>query len=267
MATQSVINDDNYEAFLKPIINNKRYSTGLKPRDYASHPEGCFAWADPFPDELLIPEDEIDGRLKEQAAQKASLLDWRTFYYSYLQSLDQDGLGLCWAFSSTKAMMYLRALEGEAMKVLSAWWVAGKVKNWRDEGGWGGESLAQIVSGGVPEMSLCPSYKREYDTPATQANATLHKCVRWWEGSQDRDKATHQMFSAWCWSLPTINDYNWWSHSVCGIAGVSYKGGLKGKIDNSWGEKAGDKGIFQLEGEKAKPDGLWIAYVQQPSVQ
>lgn len=29
-------------------------------------------------------------------------------------------------------------------------------------------------------------------------------------------------------------------------------------IDNSWGESAGDKGIYRLVGNKAKPDGLVI---------
>lgn len=262
----NIINKHTWPRYLAPVIGGQVKRTGLQPRDWSEYPQGCFAWAEPFPDELLIPEDEIDDRIRYQEEQKASLLDLRSANYETLQSLDQDGLGLCWAFSTTKAMMYLRALMGEPALLLSAWWVAGKVKGWRDQGGWGGESLAQIVKDGVPVMSYCPGYKSSYDNEECRANAALHKCVEWWEGSQDADKALHQMATAHLLGLPTINDYNFWSHSVCGIKMDRYKGGPKNKIDNSWGEKAGDKGIFVLEGEKSKPNGLWIPRVQTPSV-
>src|SRR5438874_1214222 len=133
-------------------------STGLIPRNYSTHPVGCYAVAPAFPDEELIPESEWADRLAEQRKNKASLLDLRAEHYDALKSLDQDGLGLCWAFSSTKATMYVRALMDEPPVVLSAWYVAGKIKDWQDEGGWGASSLEFIVNTGVPALSLCPSY-------------------------------------------------------------------------------------------------------------
>src|SRR2546423_4116906 len=94
-----------------PVPPGKK--TGLVPRDYRTHPVGCHACAQPFPDDLLVPEGEWAGRLALQQANKASLLDLREANYAALKSLDQNGYGLCWAFSSTKAVMYTRALAGE----------------------------------------------------------------------------------------------------------------------------------------------------------
>src|SRR5258708_57835 len=134
-----LINDDNaHEHMIDPIIDGQQRRRGLIPRNYATHPSGCMAAAPTFPTELLIPETEWQARLDAQLSSKSSLFDLRESNYDVLKSLDQDGLGLCWAFSTTKAVMYLRAIMNEPPVRLSAWWVAGKVKGWADQGGWGG---------------------------------------------------------------------------------------------------------------------------------
>lgn len=265
MGSPHVITDHNWQDFLYPVIDGERKAHGLKPRDYKSHPEGCFAWADPFPDSLLIPEADLDDALAEAKAQKRTLLDLRETHYDVLKSLDQDGLGLCWAFSSTKAAMYLRALMNEPLLVLSAWWVAGKVKGWRDEGGWGSESLEFIVANGAPEYSKCPAYRSSYDGPDTQSNAALHKVIKWWECSEDPDKAFHQTASAHARMLVTVEDFNWLSHSMCCVMTNGYKS-PDAWADNSWGESAGEKGLYRLQGGKAKPNGAWVPYVAAASL-
>src|SRR5262245_22980362 len=113
------------------------HAKGLIPRDYSKHPEGCFAFAEAFPDSLLITEDELDDRLQWAIEQKKTWLDMRDLYPNVLGSLDQDDYGYCWAFSSTKAMMYLHALMGTP-KVFSGWCVGCQVKDFANEGGWGG---------------------------------------------------------------------------------------------------------------------------------
>ena len=85
-------------------------ATGLVPRNYATHPVGCYAFAPEFPASELVPESEWADRLAENRRTKSGLLDLREARYDVLRSLDQDGLGLCWAFSTTKAVMYLRAV-------------------------------------------------------------------------------------------------------------------------------------------------------------
>jgi hypothetical protein len=172
--------------------------------------------------------------------------------------------GNCWAFSSTKAVMYLRALMNEPGLVLSAWWVAGKVKGWRDQGGWGAESTGYIVQSGVPEMSFCPGYQSSYDTPATQANAALHKVTEWWDGAESRAKARLQLVSMLLQKRPCVVDLNWLSHSMCAIA-IRSLSPLTVVFDNSWGEQ-GEKGLYVATGDKAIPDGLILPRVTLPSI-
>jgi hypothetical protein len=244
--------------------DGKVRAKGLIPRNYNTHPSGYLAHAPTFPDDLLIPESQWASLLADQIAQKASLFDHREANYDVLKSLDQDGLGLCWAFSSSKAMMYLRILAGMSGLILSPWWVAGLVKKWRDEGGWGAESTTEIASVGIPAMSMCPSYKSSYDTAETRANAALHKCIQWYDGTEDRDKNRAIMASSFLLgNMVPVLDYNWLSHSMCGCRMVDLA--LTVDCDNSWGESAGTKGLYRLTGEKAIPDGIVVAVVQAAS--
>jgi hypothetical protein len=238
-------------------------STGLVPRDYSRHPVGCMAFAPAFPDSELVPESEWADRLAENRKTKSGLLDLREAHYEVLRSLNQDGLGLCWAFSSTKAVMYLRALANEAPLRLSAWWVAGVIKNWRDEGGWGAASLEKIVNGGVPAESYCPSYKRSYDTPECRANAALHRVTEWWDGAEDSRAAQKQLVSMLLKRTPCVVDLNAMGHSMCAID-IGSLNPLEIIYDNSWGEQ-GEKGLYRGKGAYASPNGLSIPRVTAPS--
>ncbi len=241
------------------------YSTGLIPRDYRTHPPGCYSSAPVAPSDWLVPESEWADRLKEQVANQASLWDLREANYDVLKSLDQDGLGLCWAFSSTKATMYTRVIAGAAPLRLSAWWVAGMVKGWRDEGGWGAESLDQIRTAGVPTEALCPAYKSSYATPAVAADASTRKVIEWYDGTEDRDQNRRIMISAFLLGLAPVLDYNWLSHSMCGCKLVSIDP-LEVWTDNSWNDisQYGPKGCYKLTGSKAIPDGIVVPRVSQP---
>jgi hypothetical protein len=257
-----IINDQNADQFISPIIDGDHRSRGLIPRNYGSHPVGYIPAAPPMPDEELIPESEWADRLAEQQATKSSLLDLRQQEYETLKSLDQDGYGYCWAFSTTKAVMYARTKAGQPRERLSAWGVAAIIKGYRDEGGWGAESLEWIVQNGIPSLDVWPQaqVKRALDTPQMRADAAKRKVTEWWDGSNNRELAKKQMVTAYLQGIPCVCDYNWWGHSVCGIAVVSLNP-FRCAIDNSWGEKAGDKGIYILEGQKAIPDGLVIPRV------
>jgi hypothetical protein len=238
-------------------------ATGLIPRDYSKHPVGCFAFAPAFPDSELVPESEWADRLAENRATKSGLLDLREAHYEVLHSLDQDGLGLCWAFSSTKAVMYLRALMNEAPLRLSAWYVAGCIKGWRDQGGWGAASLEFIVDKGVPAESYCPSYKSSYDTAETRANAALHKVTEWWDGSENPAQAQKQLVSMLLRRVPCVVDLNDMGHSMAAID-IGSLDPLEIIFDNSWGTQ-GEKGLYRGRGARARPDGLVIPRVTIPS--
>ena len=239
------------------------FSTGLIPRDYKSHPPGYLSYAPAFSEALILPEVEWEERLREQKAAKASLFDIRERYYEHLKSLNQDGLGLCWAFSTTKAVMYLQSLMSVPTVRLSAWWVAGKIKNWRDQGGWGAESLEGFVNRGAPKESLCPGYKSSYDTSECQADAAKHKVTEWWDGTNSKDKNRAIMISCFLQNIPHADDFNHLSHSMCGC----YLESINPLViweDNSWSESYGTKGLMKLSGSKAIPDGIAIPRVTYP---
>lgn len=257
-----IIDDRTTYLFLDWMQKDK--STGLVRRNYDTHPSGCYAVAPSAPADWLVPPAEQQARLDAQVANKGSLFDLREANYDVLKSLDQNGYGLCWAFSTTKAVMYLRAIMNEPAVRLSAWWVAGKVKGWRDQGGWGAESLTEIATAGVPSLTVCPSYSRQFDTPAVAADAGQRKVIEWYDGGDDRALNTQIMISAFLLGLPPVLDFNWWSHSVCGCRLVSLNP-LTIDIDNSWGESAGNRGIFRLTGSKAIPDGIVVPRVTQPA--
>lgn len=239
-------------------------ATGLIPRNYSTHPVGCYAFAPAFPESELVPENEWADRLAENRRTKSGLLDLRDAHYDVLRSLDQDGLGLCWAFSTTKAVMYTRAVMNEPPVVLSAWYVAGRIKNWRDEGGWGAASLDFVVNDGVPALSLCPEYRSRYDTAETRANAALHKVTEWWDGSDDPRLAQKQLVSMLLKRVPCVVDLNDMGHSMCAID-IASLNPLRIIYDNSWGEQ-GDRGLYFGQGARARPDGLVVPRVSVPSV-
>lgn len=265
VAQPPLITDANWQDFVRPQVAGERKGHGCLPRDYTRHPQGCFAWTIPYPDSMILPESQWPAALAAQQAQKASLLDLRTLRAPDLDSLDQDSYGLCWAFSTTKAMMYLRARMGLPRLKLSAWWIAGREKDWRDEGGWGAESMGVVAQQGVPEYSLCPEYKSSFDNAGTQANAAQHKCTLWWDGTDNRDTNRAIMVSAFLLGLIPVLDYNWWSHSVCGCRLKSLSP-LVVSIDNSWGSAAGANGIYDLQDDKAIPDSVCIPAVVFPTL-
>lgn len=257
-----IITDDSHPDDIAGILDG--HGLGLVPRNYHAHPSGYLACAEPFPASGIIPEAEWPDRL---AAQKelGSLDDLRELYYDVLQSLDQDGFSLCWAFSTVKALMYIRVLMGLVPLKLSAWYVAGMIKRWADQGGWGSESLSFVAKYGAPVESLCPSYRSSYATPETAANAMLHRVTEFWDGSEDRAANKRIMVSAFLMGLPPVLDFNHISHSMCGCRLVSLDP-LTIETDNSWGPTSGTKGKMTLVGSKAIPDGICVPRVTLPSL-
>jgi len=238
--------------------------TGLVKRDYKKNPSGYLgALAPRADDKLLIDEAEWPDRLNELNKSGTSLLHWRIAFIAFLKSLNQNPFGLCWAFSSTKALMYIRILMGLEPAILSAWYVAGMIKRWRDQGGWGAESLEFIADTGVPLEEYCPSYSSKYDTADTRANAALNKCTEWRDGTEDPSYNTKLCVSSLLQTTPCIVDLNDMGHSMCAIH-IGSLNPLEIIYDNSWGQQ-GEDGLYRGRGARARPDGLVIPAVALPN--
>lgn len=239
---------------------------GLKLRDFAVKPYGCFAFAPAF-DIPLIPESEWQSRLDALIQNKALLSDVRMTgaFGGMIPSRDQNGRGYCWCHSGVSAHLLARARMGEPYADLSAYAIGCMVKNFQDEGGWGSEGIEFQASKGCPtsEFWAQQSVSRSNDNPKTWENAALHKYVRWME--LDPAKMWEQLVTCLLLGLPCVGDYNWWSHSVdpCDIVSLKPR---KARIWNSWGNQWSDNGMGVLDDPKCVPDSAWVAVVMTPSL-
>lgn len=245
------INDTNYFQYVSPPPGQ---GMGCVPRDFDTHPVGCYASARPF-DLPLIPETEWEDRLKEQQANEAHMETARNTGMdgSMIPSRDQDGKGYCWAHSTTSAALLVRAFNNQPYADLSAYAIACMIKGFRDEGGWNAESMDFLFDKGIPTSKTWPqrSMDRSNDNPNTWADAAMTKGI---EG-MDLDPRNMKAQLVTCLLTPGIAlacDFNWWSHSVCGVRIVKLNP-FTLRIWNSWGDSWSEKGMGNLEGQKAIP--------------
>jgi hypothetical protein len=166
-----------------------------------------------------------------------------------------EGVGVhnCWAHSSTSAALIIRALNNEPYADLSAYAVACVIKNFRDQGGWGAESLAFIAERGIPTSEFWPqkSMSRSNDNPKTWENAAKHKFTEWMD--LDPSDMKRQLVTCLLLGIPVVSDFNWWGHSVCSIDLVSLNP-FRTRIWNSWGDSWSANGTGILEARRAIPD-------------
>lgn len=261
----SDLSADHISGFVGP--DGKVRARGAEPRDFMRCPVGYLPCAKPF-DLPLIPESEWQSRLDAQKAAKARGSDVRNrgMNGSPMPSRDQNGKGYCWAHSSTSAAMMVRAYMGEPYADLSAYMVACIIKGYRDEGGWGAESLEFIAENGIPTSQFWPqqSMSRSNDNPEMRANAKLHRFTEWMDLADSGPLVKQQLVTALLSGLPVVVDYNWWSHSVCAIDLESLDP-FRIRIWNSWGDSWSENGTGLLEGSKAIPNGALAARVMTPS--
>ena len=242
------------DKWFNPIIDGDVKGHGLVPRDLNTFPKEMF---DPPSDIKLIPKSDWSQRIKEQARLKARLSDAR----GSIPSLDQNGQGFCWAYSTTSVVTILRAINNQPYKRLSAHAVACKIKNFRDEGGWCGLSAKFQKETGCPTIDQWPekSMSRANDRPEVWENAALHKVTEDWvdltRDVYDQNLSFEQLATCLLIGIPCAVDFSWWSHSVCALDLVEVESGSYGLlILNSWTDAWSDRGTGILRGRKALPD-------------
>jgi hypothetical protein len=251
-----------WDYWFNPVVDGEVKSHGLVPRDYAHYPREMFA----PPSEIKVPpKADWPGIIKGKTSQKSWLTNVRDTADGGkpVPSLDQDGVGYCWAHSSTHATMLSRMARNDPYVPLSAFMVAAIIKGGADEGGWCGLSAKFIRETGVCSQALWPQGQRnvrQYDKPEARANAALHKITGDWvdltRDVYDQNLAFDQVAALLFDDCPCPVDFNWWSHSVCAVEVVEVESGSFGlKILNSWSDSWGERGCGILQGRKSIPDG------------
>lgn len=260
-----IISDANAADHYRVSIGGRNTRGGLRPalpEKYAMRAGLAGGFDIP-----LIPESEWADRLNEQIKNKAQLSDIRNGgkFGGVMPSTDQNGRGYCWCHSSTSAALICRAKDNQPYADLSAYAVGCIIKNFRDEGGWGEESLKFIADRGVPTSQFWPQQgtRREYDNPATWENAALHRFTAEWM-ALDSGNMKAQLVTCLLLNIPVVTDLNWWSHSICTLDLVSISP-FRTRIWNSWGDSWSENGTGILEGNRAIPDDALAPRVMNPS--
>lgn len=244
-----------------PVIDGHRVTTGLVPRDLHTQGPGMVG-AKPA-DIPLIPRSEWSARIKEAAETKSQLSDIRNRADNGnpFKSLDQNGQGYCWAYGVTAAVMLLRAKNNQPYVRLSGHSVGCKVKNFRDEGGWGALGLDFVKQYGIAPVDAWPekSMSRANDRPETWASASKYRVTEDWMDLQspvyDRDLTFDQLATLLLNRVPVVVDLLWWGHCVVAMDLVEVEKGSFGiRILNSWTDSWGDNGTSVIQGNRAVPD-------------
>jgi hypothetical protein len=251
-----------WDQWFNPVVNGEVKGHGLVPRDYARYPKEMFA---PPSDIKLRPRSEWSALCKEKSEKKSWLSNLRDTADDGkpVPSLDQDGVGYCWAHSSTHAVMLSRMARNDPYVPLSAFMVAAIIKGGADEGGWCGLSAKFIKETGVCSQKLWPQKERnvrQYDTAEARAEAAKFKILADWvdltRDVYDQNLTFDQVATLLFDDCPCPVDFNWWSHSVCAVEVVeTTPGSFALKILNSWSDSWGVRGCGVLEGRKSIPDG------------
>jgi hypothetical protein len=205
-----------------------------------------------------MSDQEIEAAIIQKNADKSWLDDIRNrgMKGSPIPSRDQNGKGYCWAHSSVSATLLIRAQNNQPYSDLSAFAVACIIKGYRDEGGWGQESLDFIATRGVPSSAYWAqrSMSPQNDKPETWANAKLHRVTEWIQ-----PKTARQFATCLCNNIPVVSDFNWWSHSVCSVRLKAWGpngSNLTTTIWNSWGDGWSANGMGDLGPGKSLPDDM-----------
>ena len=244
---------------------------GLVPRDFRACPQGYLGMtARPF-DLPLLTDEEIEAGIREQAANQSSLQHIRDKAANgqRIPSLDQNGQGYCWAYSTTSAIMLARAVANLPYVRLSAHMIGCLVKGYRDQGGWNAQSVDFATANGVASVEAWPekSMSRSNDTPTMRENAKLHTIIEAMDLDEGGENLKRQMATCLLLNIPYASDHNFWSHSVCACRLIQWKPTIKVRIWNSWSDAWSDNGMGDLEGSRAIPQGAIAIRATTPSVQ
>ena len=207
--------------------------------------------ADGFPPDLLISESDIEGWIKEKEERQNRISD--ELIRRNVPCKDQNGTNYCWINAPVFCTEVVRMFQNEAHVELSPASVGCKIKNFKNQGGWGEEGLRYIVEHGVVPVNLWPAnaISRQYDKPEYWTAAEAYKVTEW---TELRPRNMQQIASLVLRNIPVAVGYNWWSHEVTVVDAVWLDGTLAIRIRNSWGMGWGDKGFGILKGNKMLAD-------------
>lgn len=169
-----------------------------------------------------------------------------------LKDWNQDGLGYCWAWSLTAAVMGCRELEGQE-RVLLAPVSLGFSVNWKNEGNTLDKAIKDAAERGIAPQEYVPgTWNRNYNTykEGWQEAAKKFRPLEWWDIDTYRgntDNIIGQCLAVLATGRPLYVAYMWWAHAVECVA-LQWRDGIVWVIQNSHND-----GIIRLTGSRGIP--------------
>jgi len=217
-------------------------------------PGAQYAFSAPRPVGPTIPRSQWPALIK--AGQGTFLSD--VVKAQGIPAKDQNGLSLCWAYGSTRAVEIRRATMGLPFKDLSPESVAGPCTSWHNQGGYASEAFGQLEKAGACESSFMDaphSLRHGSWKTGWEENAKLHQAVEWYQIGKSFDEVITCLLNR----IPVAAGLDWWGHLVCFLDPVLLPDGSVGVLFiNSWGKDwptPGANGLSVLTERKATPDG------------
>jgi hypothetical protein len=231
------------------VTHASEFGRGLR-LDLRSTPFGDIPCAPAFPQELLIPESDVEGWIKEKEERQNRISDHCNKFG--LPHKDQAQTNYCWINAPVHCVEIIRLLQHQQMVILSPASCGAKIKGFRNQGGWGQEGLEYIVENGVVPVSMWPAnaIDRQYDKPEFWAEAKKYRVTEWMEC---RPRSWIELVSCLLRNIPVAVGYNWWSHEVTACDVVWIDGTSELRIRNSW-KGWGENGFGILRGSKKLAD-------------
>jgi C1A family cysteine protease len=253
LGANPLIIDDGNASKLVDQWRQEGLTFGGMQRDYNSAPFGSAS----RPSKLFQYTFESDrGKLRDRIQRadenKTTPDDWRMSLK--VPVLDQDSWGYCWFYGCCGAMLNCYAMTGGVVPNLNPFPTAYRIKNGRNEGGWGEEALRGIEQYGVVEESLWPGHEAKmsnWDRQEVKANAILHKVTESLELPRRDILALVSVLTDPRNPRPVTVGYDWWGHLIYAVRAGWKDGKFLVKIVNSWKETWGEKGTAWLTESKA----------------
>jgi len=253
LGANPLIIDDGNAAKLVDQWRQEGLTFGGMQRDYNSAPFGSASRpSKDFQYTFESDRGKLRDRIQRADENKTAPDDWRIS--ADVPVLDQGQWGYCWFFGCCGAMLNCYAMTGGVVPHLNAFPTAYRIKNGRNEGGWGEEALRGIEQYGVVEDSLWPGLEAKmsnWDRQEVKANAALHKVTESLELPRRDILALVSVLTDPRNPRPVTVGYDWWGHLIYAVRAGWKDGKFLVKIVNSWKETWGEKGTAWLTESKA----------------
>jgi hypothetical protein len=253
LGSNPLIIDDGNASKLVDQWRQEGLTFGGMQRDYNSAPFGSASRPSrDFRYTFESDRGKLRDRIQRADENKATPDDWRIS--ADVPVLDQGQWGYCWFFGCCGAMLNCYAMTGGVVPDLNPFPTAYRIKNGRNEGGWGEEALRGIEQYGVVEESLWSGHEAKmsnWDRQEVKANAALHKVTESLELPRRDILALVSVLTDPSRPRPVTVGYDWWGHLIYAVRAGWKDGKFVVKIVNSWKETWGEKGTAWLTESKA----------------